>query len=238
MSQAYRSYGYEPPPSSDQLPHTDGEPMESGRHVQQMLVLLESLKDAWRERTDFFVGGNMFLYFSKTQARNNDFRGPDVFVVMNTSRRERKSWVVWEEDGRVPDVVIELMSDSTEHIDRGDKMRIYGAQLKVSEYFLFEPFTGVFEGYELDSVAHTYRPKTADAQGRFTCLQMGLLLGKHRSTIDGVDISWLRWMTPNGEVLALPIERADAEAQRADAEAQRAKQLADELEALKAQLGK
>ena len=40
----------------------------------------------------------MFLYFSKTQAKNNDFRGPDVFVVMNTSRRERKSWVVWEED--------------------------------------------------------------------------------------------------------------------------------------------
>ena len=60
-----------------------------------------------------FVGANMFLYFSQTQAKKNDFRGPDVFVVMDTTRRERKSWVVWEEDGRVPDVVIEL------HVDGG-----------------------------------------------------------------------------------------------------------------------
>jgi Uma2 family endonuclease len=88
------------PLGADQLVCDDGEPMESWRHRQQMTVLIDSLEHAWRDRDDFYVSGNMFLYFSETQTRKNDFRGPDVFVVMNTSRRERKAWVVWEEGGQ------------------------------------------------------------------------------------------------------------------------------------------
>jgi Uma2 family endonuclease len=86
--------GFRPPPRGEDLPHGDGEPMETQRHVEQMLLLIRTLKDAWRDRSDVFVGGNMFIYFSELQAKRNDFRGPDVFVVMDTVRRERKSWVV------------------------------------------------------------------------------------------------------------------------------------------------
>jgi hypothetical protein len=39
-----------------------------------------------------------------------------------------------------------LLSATTEKVDRGDKMRIYARLLKVGEYFLFDPFSGVFEG--------------------------------------------------------------------------------------------
>src|SRR5688572_20570702 len=115
----------------------------------------------------------MFLYFSETQSRRNDFRGPDVFVVLNTSRRERRAWVVWEEDGQTPDVVIELLSDKTEHIDRGEKMRIYARSLKVGEYFLFDPFSGALEGYELDVLSARYLPKSPDSEGRLSCKQLG-----------------------------------------------------------------
>lgn len=38
----------------------------------------------------------MFLYLSEIQARTRHFRGPDFFLVMDTTRCERKSWVVWE----------------------------------------------------------------------------------------------------------------------------------------------
>jgi Uma2 family endonuclease len=65
------------PPSSLELVCDDGKPMESARHRQQVVLLIESLQYAFRERTDFYVGGNMFLYFSETQARHNDFPGPD-----------------------------------------------------------------------------------------------------------------------------------------------------------------
>ncbi|HEY8946413.1 MAG TPA: Uma2 family endonuclease [Polyangiaceae bacterium] len=214
------------PPSSDELPFDDGEPMESDRHVQQMLALIQSLDDAWKERDDFYVGGNMFLYFSETQSGRNDFRGPDVFVVLNTTRRERKSWVVWEEGGKAPDVIIELLSESTEKADRGEKMQIYARSLRVGEYFLFDPFSGVLEGYELDPLHGSYRPKAADEQGRVRCEQLGLLLGKVHGTIHSIEADWLRWMTPAGEVLEIPAERAATEKLRADEAARRADEAA------------
>ena len=80
------------PPTADQLPHTDGEPLESELHYDQMHILVEPLYDFWTERTDFYVGANMFLYYSLAQTKKNDFRGPDVFVVMDVERRERLSW--------------------------------------------------------------------------------------------------------------------------------------------------
>jgi len=88
------------------LPCEDGEPLESDRHVTQMLLCLSILRYAWRDRADFFVGGNMFIYHSLDQAqqviaelegrapKRVAYRGPEVFVVLNVDRqRERKSWV-------------------------------------------------------------------------------------------------------------------------------------------------
>jgi Uma2 family endonuclease len=228
------------PLSSEHLVTDDGEPMESARHRQQMTLLIDSLEFAWRDRDDFYVGGNMFLYFSETQTRRNDFRGPDVFVVTGTSRRERKAWVVWEEDGQAPDVIIELLSETTEHVDRGEKMRIYSRVLRVAEYFLFDPFSGVFEGYALDPLRAEYVRKPADDRGFLHCDRLGLLLGRVPGVLHAVEATWLRWIDPNGRVLPLPseqaaveAERANAEAERANAEAERADRLARELEALR-----
>ena len=84
------------------LPYDDGIPMETPRHRFQMNLLIESLDVRWADRDDFYVGGNMFVYFSPDQVRSHDFRGPDLFVVLDVTRRERKSWVVWQE-GKGPD---------------------------------------------------------------------------------------------------------------------------------------
>ncbi|HEY6729062.1 MAG TPA: Uma2 family endonuclease [Polyangiaceae bacterium] len=225
-----------PPPNSATLVCDDGEPMESARHHQQMIVLIESLEFAWRERTDFYVGGNMFLYFSEVQAKNNDFRGPDVFVVTNTTRRERRAWVVWEEDGKAPDVIIELLSDKTEVVDRGDKMRVYARSLKVGEYFLYDPFSGVFEGYDLDPRAQRYVPKAPIESGQLRCEQLGLLLGKARGTLYAVTTDWLRWFDTDGRVLPMPSEQAIAETRRADEETRRADDTQARLDAALAEV--
>lgn len=101
MSTALSSFHIpNPPPGEDELPCDDGEPMETERHGRQMNVLTGSLELEWHDRDDFYVGGNMAIYFSELQAKKNDFRGPDVFVVLDTVRREHKSWVVWQEGGR------------------------------------------------------------------------------------------------------------------------------------------
>jgi Uma2 family endonuclease len=203
-----------PPPRGEDLPYSDGEPMESERHRDQMALLITTLNDAWRDRDDFYVGGDMFVYFSESQARKNDFRGPDVFVVMDTVRKERKSWVVWEENGRTPDVVIELLSESTEHVDRGEKMRIYARLLHVGEYYLFDPMSGVFEGYELDRASRTYRRRQVDERGRLSSPMTGLSLGVVHQTIGYITAPWLRWFDVEGNVLPLALEHAEQEAAR------------------------
>jgi len=220
------------PPTSAELVLEPGEPMESARHRQQMTLLIESLEYAWQGRDDFYVGGDMFLYFSETQAKKNDFRGPDVFVVMNTTRRERLAWVVWEENGQVPDVIIELLSESTEHIDRGVKMEVY-ARLRVGEYFLFDPFSALLEGYELDVLRGRYDKKLPDERGRLRCERLGLSLSTASSVLWKVEAPWLRWFDFDGRLLPMPQETANAEAERANAEVERANRLAAEIEALK-----
>ncbi len=109
------------PPTQDTLLCDDGIPMETYRHKLQMDLLVEPL-NTWLvlEQNRGFVGGNMFVYFSPNQVRNQDYRGPDVFAVMDVAIGERKSWVVWEE-GKAPDIVIELLPDSTATQDKTEK---------------------------------------------------------------------------------------------------------------------
>ncbi|MGH8056933.1 MAG: hypothetical protein ACREOH_06795 [Candidatus Entotheonellia bacterium] len=45
-------------PTEDELPCDDGEPMETARHRDQMLLLIESLRVHWADRHNYYVGGN------------------------------------------------------------------------------------------------------------------------------------------------------------------------------------
>ena len=214
------------PPGEDELPCCDGEPMETERHRRQMNLLIESLDYAWRNRDDVFIGGNMFVYYSELQVKKNDFRGPDVFVVLDTVRRERKSWVVWQENGRTPDVVIELVSESTEHIDRGEKMRIYARNMRVGEYYIYDPLSYRLDGFRLNTATCSYEAIEPDADGDLPCAQLGLRLGIRHGRDAHIETNWLRWLDTSGEVLPTKNEaatqRADEQTQRADEQTQRA----------------
>ncbi len=67
-------------PTAAELPCDDGIPMETQRHKLQMDILMETLVPWLREREDGYVGGNMFIYFSAAQVKNQDFRGPDFLL--------------------------------------------------------------------------------------------------------------------------------------------------------------
>jgi Uma2 family endonuclease len=239
------------PPGEDDLPCDDGVPMETPQHRNQMNLLINTLERAWMDRQDFFAGGNMFVYYSLEQVKKNDFRGPDVFVVLNTNRRVRKSWVVWEENGRTPDVVIELLSVTTEAVDRGEKMRIYAQDLHVAEYYLFDPLSCVLEGYSLDPATATYERMDSLPGGDLPCHRLGLRLGVRSGTFMGVTTDWLRWMDSRGAVLPSDAEiarstegllraseeRARAVEERARASEEQARLLAEKLAAYEKRFG-
>ena len=155
-----------------ELVYSDGEPLETNWHRIQMNLLIDLIYQVMTERgrTDFFAGGDMFVYYSYEQARDVAsgrpyFRGPDVFYAGGVERRrERKAWVAWEEDGRLPDVIVELLSPSTAKIDRTVKKDLYARTFRTPEYFLYEPSSMKLEGFRL--AGDIYRPLTPNAQGR------------------------------------------------------------------------
>lgn len=208
-------------PGQDELPYDDGEPMETEFHDAQDALLKDTLIDAWRDRPDFFVAGNMFVYFSERHVRKNDFRGPDVFVVLGAERKPRKSWVVWEEGGRLPDVVIEVTSESTAHVDRGEKMQIYAQIWRTPAYFIFDPDTSVLEGFELDTARRCYVRLRPDERGDLAVAPLGLKLGLRHTHYRDHDRPFVRWLDLAGNPLPTANERAQAAAELAAAAAER-----------------
>ena len=233
------------PPTQAELPYDDGIPMESPRHKVQMDLLIDSLLPKLAERTDGFVGGNMFVYFSLAQVKNQDFRGPDFFAVLEVPKGERRSWVVWEE-GKAPDVVIELLSDSTAEQDKNEKKLIYQNQLRVSEYFWFDPFKpNDWAGFFLQK--GVYQPLVPDDQNQLVSQSLGLALQRWQGSYKGIDATWLRWATLKGELLPTYEEqerlraeqerlRAEQERFRAEQERLRAESAESQLQQLQSQL--
>jgi len=221
---------WDPPMPPTDLIFDDGEPLESNRHRIAMNLLIRSLQQAWTDRNDYFVGGNMFIYYSRTQVRNRDFRGPDFFVVLNVdSTQSRQGWVVWDENGRYPDVVVELMSPTTANVDLGLKKEIYAGIFKTRDYFVFDPFNPEsLQGWRLD-VNFQYQPLVPNQQGWLWCETLGFWLAMWQGIIDRETASWLRFYDQQGNLVLLPEE---AERQRADAQQQRAERLAARLREL------
>lgn len=210
------------PPTQAELKSDDGIPMETQRHKVQMDMLIDSLFLWLASRDDGYVGGNMFVYYSLAQVKNQDFRGPDFFVVLGVPKKERLCWVVWEE-GKGPDVVIELLSDSTAAQDKNEKKLIYQNLLRVSEYFWFDPFNADdCAGFFLNR--GVYQPIPANAQNQLVSQSLGLALVRWQGIYKGIDATWLRWATMEGELLPNAEEIADLERQRAEQERQRAEQ--------------
>jgi Uma2 family endonuclease len=234
--------GWQPTPPPTDLIFDDGEPLESNRHRIAMNVLINSLDHTWRDRNDYFTGGNMFIYYSSAQVKNQDFRGPDFFVVLDVEAdSSRQGWVVWEEGGRYPDVIVELLSPSTAKVDRGAKKRLYERVFRTSDYFIYDPFDpDSLEGWHLDS-ARGYQPITPDQRGWCWCETLGLWLGTWQGTFLRETAHWLRLYDSDNNLVLLPeedaaqlaeqaIQRADQEAQRANQETQRAEQEAQRAE--------
>jgi Uma2 family endonuclease len=188
---------------------SDEPEMETSLHYMQLVLLVTCLEWLWRDRNDFFIGANLTIYFSRQQLRNRDFRGPDFFLVKDTEKHPRNSWVVWEEDGRYPDLIIELLSESTADIDRNLKKSLYENRFHTPEYFWFSPENLEFVGFEL--VGNKYQEIIPDGRGWRWSEVLGLYLG--------VEHGKLRYFTPDGKLVPTP-EEAAIEAQQVAIEAQ------------------
>ncbi len=206
---------------------SDEPPLETYLHLQQLILLMSSLEWFWRERQDFFAAGNLTIYYSSQQKKSEHFRGPDFFVVLGTEKRlDRKSWVVWQEGGRYPDVIVEILSDSTAKTDRGEKKQIYQDIFRAPNYFWFEPFTLEFQGFRL--VGGKYQPIEPNEQGWLWSSRLELYLGIYEQK--------LRYFTSSGELVPMAEEVLRQAEQKVAAERQEKELVQRQVEQLKEQL--
>ncbi|CCQ50986.1 Protein of unknown function DUF820 [Crocosphaera watsonii WH 8502] len=172
----------------------------------------------------------MFIYFSREQVKNKDFKGPDFFAVLDVDGSYTR------QGGRYPDVIIELMSPSTAKIDVTTKKDLYERTFKTADYFVYNPFdANSLRGWHLESSGN-YEDIVANEKGWLWCQKLNLWVGVWQGEINRDFAPWLRFYDTEENLVLLPKEaerkRADNEQQRADNERKRAERLAAKLREL------
>jgi len=179
---------------------------ETHLHMKQLIILLTCLEWLWQERHDFFASGNISIYYEKGQINGQSDRasGPDFFVVLDTKPGARNSWVVWQEDNRYPNLIVELLSKKTANTDRTTKKTLYQDKFQTPEYFWFDPKTLEFKGFRL--VKGKYEPIDLNSRGWRWSEQLGLYLGVYERQ--------LRYFTEDGEIVPIPTKQLTVEIQQ------------------------
>jgi Uma2 family endonuclease len=189
---------------------------ETDLHRDLMVDLILTLQAHFAQEP-VYVSGNLLVFYVPGDRRRH--LSPDVFVVKGVPKHRRDNYLIWDE-GRGPDLVIELTSASTRDEDIGHKMALYRDELRVPEYFLFDPkldsLDPPLQGYRLHDGQYVPIEPVND---RLPSEVLGLHLER--------DGRLLRLYDPRtGQRLLTPVERAAA----AEAELER---LRRELERLR-----
>jgi Uma2 family endonuclease len=219
-------------------PESDGEPMaETDVHRDLMIDFIQMLQHHFRD-APVYVSGNLMMYYEEGNTKKSV--SPDVFVVHGVEKKRRRTYLTWAE-GKTPDFVLEVASQSTYKEDLGRKKALYEAVLEVKEYYIYDPeevindpegkISSNFVGYRL--VDGVYR-EIDFVCSRLPSRVLGLELGEHDGVLrlyDPVRKEWLQ--TPSERAHQESDARQIAEARAQTAEAELAQALA-ELERLRA----
>jgi len=206
-----------------EYPTSDGKPMaETEFHRKLMTALIETLEAWFARKPKVHVSGNLLIYYEPGNKRKHV--APDVFVVPGVSKKVRPYFLTWEE-GKNPAFVIELTSASTRREDKKKKFALYRDVLKVTEYFLFDPFGDYLkprlQGYSLENGEYVTIPLV---ERRLPSQVTGLHLERAGNELRLYDPQAGRWLPTPQEFTAQETARATQEAARATQEATRAAQ--------------
>jgi hypothetical protein len=172
-----------------------------------------------------YVSGNLLVFYVPGDKRRHV--SPDVFVVRGVPKHNRDNYLIWEE-AKPPEVVIELTSKTTKKEDLGRKFALYRDQLRVREYFLFDPHQDYLQpqlqGYRL--VGEQYRPIKPLA-GRLPSKILGLHLEGSGGDLRLYDPAGKQWL-PTPEEARQLAEQASQQAEQGRLQAEQARQEAEQ----------
>ncbi|MDP8966078.1 MAG: Uma2 family endonuclease [Cyanobacteriota bacterium] len=191
-------------PTSDELPDSDGLPVDNELHTLVTNLLGLILGFIWGQRFDWFLGVNMGIYHT-TGINPRVPIVPDGFLSLGVERvrgnQLRKSYVVWEENDIIPIFVLEIVSQ-TPGGEYDEKLLIY-AKLGVLYYVIYNPDfwrrdqQEPFEVYQL--VKGSYQRQIGEP---FWMPEIGLGIGSYR----GLQRECLYWFDQRGNRILTPEE--------------------------------
>ncbi len=185
-------------PTEHDLPETDNRPVDNELQLLLPTLLRSILLLAWADRSDWFVGVNLGLYYDPARPAV----GPDAFLSLGAplyrpDQDLRLSYLIWQE-GVVPQWVLEIVS-KTPGGEYDRKMELY-AQLGVNYYSIYNPKHykrdrhSPFEVYQL--VGDEYVLCSGDP---VWMPEIGLGLGLGRGVHHGLpERDWLYWYDEGG----------------------------------------
>ncbi|MFB2923650.1 MULTISPECIES: Uma2 family endonuclease [Aerosakkonema] len=214
-------------PSPEELPDSDDTPVDN--ELQDLIpsLLKATLAMLWSERTDWFFGIDMGVYY---HGEKPPFV-PDGFLSLGVERvideDLRLSYAIWEEE-RVPILMLEVVSQ-THRGEYSTKMQDY-ANLGALFYVIYNPLRRKKQRLEVHRLVNNkYELQSGNP---ILLAEIGLGIGCERGTYQGITREWLYWYDEQGQRLLTPEELALSEQQRRQQAEQRASLLAERLRSL------
>jgi Uma2 family endonuclease len=212
-------------PTAAELPDSDETPVDNELQNETPNLLLEILRWIWSDRSDWFWGIDMAVYYEPdlAQPENSKFIVPDGFLALGVEQRRpdeggRLSYTMWQE--KVPILVLEVVS-KTYNGEYDDKLTKYES-LGILYYAICNPFAGkgvrkkrrqFMDVYKLVNGKYELLPlETLPEGGRMVWLdEIGLGIGYEQGMRGDWQRDWLYWYDRSGMKYPTDNERADLE---------------------------
>ncbi|MEM6598609.1 MAG: Uma2 family endonuclease [Cyanobacteria bacterium P01_C01_bin.69] len=229
-------------PSGSELPDSDDTPVDNEEENLLPNLLLFVLNHIWKTHKNWYFGVDMGVYHATGENPRVPVV-PDAFLSVGVARFRnddtRRSYVVWEEEGIVPVLAIELVSwlPGGEY-DR--KLEIY-RKLGILYYVIYNPEYWrrdrhrPFEVYKL--IDGEYQLQQGEP---FWMPEAGLGLGRYQGDISGQYQEILCWFEADGTRILMMEERSEkfqGEAEKFQGEAEKFQNKAERLAARLRELG-
>ncbi len=213
-------------PDESVLVTEDDEPLDSILTEKQERLLTEPLYSSWGgpppaedgAARPFVAFANVGLFSSMGEPPvvPDVMLSLDVTVPEDLSQKKNRSYFLWRY-GKPPEAVIEIVSNR-KGAELGERRRRY-QRLHVEHYIVYDPLKELG-----DATLRAFELRA----GKYVALErpwfeiLGLGLTEWEGTFEGIAGRWLRWHTPDGQLVPTGAETAENERARAENERARA----------------